>query len=413
MITTRLALLAAVCTASASALATPVTVSNVYQYLDNRGPSDVGFSAGERVGFGASTVIPNGSGGTTGYATNIDYLNGAPVGLVYQAQIVGSNEFAGGLSAAVAPRTPWTLTFRNGGDQTVVTTPDILAATKVGYARNVAISGTSTPTFSWAPALGQSFNGVRLNFYNLDVRVNGLATLFQSVNLQSPTASQFTVPTSWGLTAGTRYSVEVGLIQTRDGTSNLAQTNLLSRSRSYFDFVLLDDPLPGPVYLPTVTAGSGSQPYIFSFNVAGVSNDSVTYIDPEVAIGYDYRVGAGDPNFASVVLPDVGDGVYDISLWDGSAWVFARHANAGETVDLGSGGVSAFRVTGIETSANIAPNDATAFVTGLTFTGAGNFTGTMIPIVAVPEPATWALWIGGTAALLLRRRPSTSRRPRT
>jgi PEP-CTERM motif len=61
-----------------------------------------------------------------------------------------------------------------------------------------------------------------------------------------------------------------------------------------------------------------------------------------------------------------------------------------------------FRVLGIETSAGLDPNDPTAFVTGLSFTGAGQFTGTMTPFTAeapapVPEPATLLLF-GTTAA---------------
>ena len=136
-------------------------------------------------------------------------------------------------------------------------------------------------------------------------------------------------------------------------------------------------------------------PYVFNFNVTGVSNSHTTFIDPDVAVGYDYAIGAGDPNFASVLLPQVGDGQYALHLWNGANRVYSRDAQAGETLDLGPGGVSRFRVTGIEASANIAPDDATASVTGLTFTGEGNFTGTMIPIVPVPEPASWALALDG------------------
>ena len=56
--------------------------------------------------------------------------------------------------------------------------------------------------------------------------------------------------------------------------------------------------------------------------------------------------------------------------------------------------VSQFRVLGIETSAGLNPANTTAFITGLTFTGAGAFTGTQTPItvtVDVPEPPAWAL----------------------
>ena len=51
---------------------------------------------------------------------------------------------------------------------------------------------------------------------------------------------------------------------------------------------------------------------------------------------------------------------------------------------------------GIDPSLGLDPNNPIAFVTALTFVGAGDFTGTMTPLVtAVPEPSTWAMMIFG------------------
>jgi hypothetical protein len=51
------------------------------------------------------------------------------------------------------------------------------------------------------------------------------------------------------------------------------------------------------------------------------------------------------------------------------------------------GGVSAFRVTDIETSVGLDPNNVTNFITGLTFANSGDFTGTMTPLTEfVPDP---------------------------
>jgi hypothetical protein len=50
-------------------------------------------------------------------------------------------------------------------------------------------------------------------------------------------------------------------------------------------------------------------------------------------------------------------------------------------------------VLGIDPSLGLDPNNTTAFITALTFEGAGNFTGTMTPVttdVSVPGPIAGA-----------------------
>jgi hypothetical protein len=125
--------------------------------------------------------------------------------------------------------------------------------------------------------------------------------------------------------------------------------------------------VPGSVYLPTVVPATETTPYQFTFNISGVSNDTTTFIDPVVAAGYDYAIGLGDPNFAAVQLPEIGDGRCELYLWDGSDWAFWQSVEAGDLVGFGAGGVPRFRVKGIETSAGLDPADGTAFVTGLRF----------------------------------------------
>jgi len=60
-----------------------------------------------------------------------------------------------------------------------------------------------------------------------------------------------------------------------------------------------------------------------------------------------------------------------------------------------SDGIDKFSVRGIEESAGLDPNDVTAFITGLTFTDDGVFSGTQTPIAvevaSVPEPSTYLL----------------------
>lgn len=74
---------------------------------------------------------------------------------------------------------------------------------------------------------------------------------------------------------------------------------------------------------------------------------------------------------------------------------------------FGQGGVDAFKVRGIETSAELDPGNGTAFITGLTFTGAGSFTGTMTPVtmfVPVSEPSAYAMFAIDLAGLAAARR---------
>lgn len=145
----------------------------------------------------------------------------------------------------------------------------------------------------------------------------------------------------------------------------------------------------------------GSQ-YVFSMIVDG---EKRYYLDPPVSIGYDYAIGAGDPNFRSVILPaDIGDGEYVISGFDRFGAPVNDIVHGGDIYDFGLAGVSEFRVTGIEPAAGLDPNDPNAFLTGLTFTGPGTFTGTMTPLMEntqsdVPEPASISL-IGIALAFL-------------
>jgi hypothetical protein len=149
------------------------------------------------------------------------------------------------------------------------------------------------------------------------------------------------------------------------------------------------------VFLPSVGPDG-----VYRFDIKVIAGQTIA-IDPLVAIGYDYETGAGDPNFASVLLPHVGDGLYDLYLFDQTlGWSFVEQLAAGEIYEFGSGGVDRFRILGIETSAGIDPGDVTAFVTLLTFTGDGRFTGSMTPItVYVPVPDTLILIVAGLAVV--------------
>jgi probable HAF family extracellular repeat protein len=133
--------------------------------------------------------------------------------------------------------------------------------------------------------------------------------------------------------------------------------------------------LATPVSMPTGMTVNGA--YTFTVDVV---RDITIFIDPKVAIGYDYAVGAADPLFATVRLPfGIGDNVYTVIAAGRS---FSVSAN--EQFDFRShgfpNGVAKFRVASIESDAALDPANPNAFPTGLTFTAAGRFTGSMTPL---------------------------------
>jgi len=250
-------------------------------------------------------------------------------------------------------------------------------------------SGT-TATCNWTYEPNSNDDRARITIRDLSnfrgkggVDGGGIAEEMFAQNLSS-TDTSFIMPP--GILKGNPpqlYSVSIQL-DTLRAPQPFPFARLRSRSRSFFDFSTETLAVAGnaPVFLPIVDpTGSlaGGPVYIFK---ADVTVGQTIFIDPAVALGYDYQIGAGNPNFESVLLPEVGDNVFDIYLWNGSKYVFHASVGSGFEYKFPLGGVDRFRVLGIESSAGIDPNNATAFVTGLKFVSSGQFTGTMTPIIA-------------------------------
>ncbi|MDT4332548.1 nidogen-like domain-containing protein [Methylomonas sp. MED-D] len=174
-------------------------------------------------------------------------------------------------------------------------------------------------------------------------------------------------------------------------------TNVVNGDPGFWSFSIRNGLTPGATpsnpLLPVVVDGA----FVFDFNV---QPEQPIFIDPEVAVGYDYEVTSG-PNIASVLLPtNLGDGIYDLYLWENTEYVFAAALTAGIEYFFEPGGVSRFRILGIEVSAGLDPNNPQAFVTGLTFVGAGAVSLTQTPLVSqVPLPASGLLMFSGLLAV--------------
>jgi hypothetical protein len=134
--------------------------------------------------------------------------------------------------------------------------------------------------------------------------------------------------------------------------------------------------------------------------------DVPIYIDPEVAVGYQYQVDPGGPNFASILVDPLpgGDSLFELVF--GS---FVEPLVAGVTFDFTdflAGGVDGFLLRGLDLAEMLDPNASPAFVTGLTFVGAGTGIGVTMTAITqeTPIPATALLLSLGLLALPRRRR---------
>jgi len=195
----------------------------------------------------------------------------------------------------------------------------------------------------------------------------------------------------------------------------------LTAGNRSFNAILRADPVqgvsPGTPLLPVNVGGGsgGSGGWLFRpslpSNPGGGSipapRRGVTrWIDPDIAVGYDYAVSPGGPAFESVQIPAPlpnGDNTFVIEFGNqtyplvaGQRFLFEEHT---------PGGITSFRISGIDVSEALDPSSPQAFVTGLTFAegGSDDFTVSMTPLIAsVPEPETWAMLLAGMAIILRR-----------
>ncbi len=122
---------------------------------------------------------------------------------------------------------------------------------------------------------------------------------------------------------------------------------------------------------------NATESFWFDFNSTG----GIVWIDPEVAVGYDYVVYGG-PNITGVNIPvGYGDDIFDLFLFDSvTGWYdTGTNIDAGTTYEFNPP-TDNMSIRGIETSEMLNPTDPTAFVSGLTFETNGTVVMTMTPV---------------------------------
>ena len=115
--------------------------------------------------------------------------------------------------------------------------------------------------------------------------------------------------------------------------------------------------------MPRVVCATGE------LNHSAVGTGPPTFIDPDIAVGYEYSLSEGMPNFFSVLIPEtlpMGDDEFNLhfngmtfTLLAGERFFFNDHLVEDE-------GIETFIIDGIEVEEMLDPENTLAFVTGIT-----------------------------------------------
>jgi len=336
--------------------------------------------------FAAQTTV---TATQNGHSFNVPYNNSLPDPNLFFRTIAYDPSLTGSWSLSVSNPNYAAATFNTSSIPAGLAQPTFIS----GIALSGSSNTTTTPTITWTQPTYNPPAGYNQATRVFIVDLNNNQQVIYRADLQN-SATTFNVPADANLSLTGHYGVIIrNDFRTADNATNGAS------SQSYFDFTPSTlSQFNGPVYVPVSSVNSVGQT-VYSFNL-DVSHGQSYNLDPAAALGYIFSIGGEGPNFATVTLPDLGlSHPYGLYVWNGTEFVFAAELAANTLFDFGLNGVSRFQVLGIDASLGLDPNSSTAFVTQVTFTGDGVFTGTMTAITAVPEPSTWAMMILGFAGV--------------
>jgi hypothetical protein len=224
--------------------AAPISAAAPFLWLNNKGPNTIAVGSGLLIAVGDGSVIPNGSAGTTAIAQTVNLTTGTTLSIAvpFQGLTVAPNQFGTNVAYNANLLGPWTLTFANGPDTTSVTTGSLIGAPLVPFATGVTVSGSqSNPTFSWTYPT-DSVDAIRVNIYDRTLQAANGATDQVYASLDIPgNAGSFTIPNvlAGGLSLITNheYTADIQANLLRDKGLPSSNSNLLSVSQEFFDFV--------------------------------------------------------------------------------------------------------------------------------------------------------------------------------
>jgi probable HAF family extracellular repeat protein len=249
--------------------------------------------------------------------------------------------------------------------------------TPTTIAQGINISGTVVGSGQGGPEGASAFIRAASGSMTL-FRVDGLSTKARGINdsglvagfVEEGGSSDAGAPafTFVGVPPNNQNIAIEGMVQTiGEGINNAGQVVGLFRDPAGHTHGFLATPAELP-------AGFTNGAFTFSVPVEAYTP---VFIDPEVALGYQYDTGKGDPPIVTVRLPiGIGDSLYTVIV-GGKVLPLA----GGQLLDFRTAGfpkgVTRFRVTDIELEAALDPVNPHAFPTELTFAASGRFTGTM------------------------------------